>query len=524
MSESNTRYKKIKALGKGGFANVYLVKDRFNHDRPLVLKVMDLTSMGKPEQAMAKKEVEILSSLHHKHIIGYCDNFHAKGRLHIAMEHAAGGDLWQRIRAQGSRHFSENQICLWFYQICSALDYLHKSKIFHRDLKPQNVFLTQNGDVKLGDFGVSKVMNSQAMAHTQIGTPFYISPEICQNKPYDSKSDIWSLGCLVFELCALKPPFIADDMKAMMKKICYTSAPPISASFSVGLAESVTSMMHKQPRKRPSASRLLKRPLLAQHTPKPERNVELDDGALPQGNRAFAQGAVAPAENSELKQAAPAPPLLLNVRQSAAAPQPLLHQAPLINADEVSGGAAADEYDIFANRKPPSFRENKNRRPAVVDIAPAPPEHPEPIWSPRQHPEPLELRSPPRARRHSFDGVPFSQRNYHRGVKPVAKSLSPVPSPKPKWRVPACKEPPMKANYSDDIDYQCKLPKLAPPPVLQYSEPEPRHYGLHPQGRSNRKPLQREHNFKLPADRYIPYLDHQLGYVEKRHRKRRSSI
>merc|ERR1711934_883828 len=139
--------------------------------------------------------------------------------------------------------------------------------MIHRDLKPQNVFLTLSSDVKLGDFGVSKLMQTQAMAHTQIGTPFYISPEICQNKPYDSKSDIWSLGCLIFELCALKPPFIADDMKSMMKKICYTSPPPLSASFSVGLIESVASMMHKQPRKRPSTGRLLRRPLLLQYTP-----------------------------------------------------------------------------------------------------------------------------------------------------------------------------------------------------------------------------------------------------------------
>jgi len=261
------RYKKVKTIGKGGFAKVYLVKDQHNRGSTACMKVIEIGGMSREEQAAAKIEVQILASLNHPNIIGYYDSFLHNNRINIVMEHAPNGDLHGKIQAQGAHTFKEDRITSWLAQILAAIRHIHGQKMIHRDIKPQNVFLTANDEAKIGDFGITKVMAHQSMARTQIGTPFYISPEICQSKPYDAKSDIWALGCLAHELATLRPPFMADDLKAMMKRICYAKAPPIASFYSQELRESIIEMMHKDQRKRPSARRLMDLPIYAAHAP-----------------------------------------------------------------------------------------------------------------------------------------------------------------------------------------------------------------------------------------------------------------
>ena len=99
-----------------------------------------------------------------------------------------------------------------------GLKILHDQRILHRDLKCANIFLTKDGQVKLGDLNVSKVAK-KGLLYTQTGTPYYASPEVWQDKPYDKKSDIWSLGCVLYEIVTLKPPFRADDMKGLYRKV-----------------------------------------------------------------------------------------------------------------------------------------------------------------------------------------------------------------------------------------------------------------------------------------------------------------
>lgn len=132
------------------------------------------------------------------------------------------GDLAYHIkkRKEKNDYFSEEVIMNWFVQICLALLYVHTRKVLHRDIKSSNIFLTGNYTVKLGDFGISRVLsNSVQAANTVVGTPYYMSPEICQNKPYNFKSDVWSLGCVLYELCTLKRAFAADNLLGLVYKI-----------------------------------------------------------------------------------------------------------------------------------------------------------------------------------------------------------------------------------------------------------------------------------------------------------------
>ena len=132
------------------------------------------------------------------------------------------GDLANQVKKakKENRHFSESQVMQWFVQLCMALEYIHRKKILHRDLKSQNVFLTRNNCVRLGDFGISKVLeNTNDVALTVQGTPYYMSPEVCQSKPYSYASDVWSLGCILYELCMLQHAFSGENLLGLVFKI-----------------------------------------------------------------------------------------------------------------------------------------------------------------------------------------------------------------------------------------------------------------------------------------------------------------
>lgn len=125
------------------------------------------------------------------------------------MEYADSGDLYQKINEMRMTQspMSEKEIWMIFIQITKGLRAIHDMNVMHRDLKCANVFMNRDGSVKLGDMNVSKVTNKEGLNFTQTGTPYYASPEIWQDKPYDIKSDVWSLGCVLYEMITLRPPF-----------------------------------------------------------------------------------------------------------------------------------------------------------------------------------------------------------------------------------------------------------------------------------------------------------------------------
>ena len=208
-------------------------------------------------------EIEILKQLNFPHLIRYYKSFVHKNKLCIIMEYADGGDLYSKIKlhAQQNRLIPENDIWNLFIQLCYGLEYLHSKKIIHRDIKSQNVFLTKKGEVKLGDFGISKILkNTNEFAKTSLGTPFFLSPEICQGKAYNHKSDVWMLGCVLYEMAALKKPFDGENLPILMKNILTKDIVPIPNFYSDNLRNLVTILLDKNMNSRPSVSEILSLP------------------------------------------------------------------------------------------------------------------------------------------------------------------------------------------------------------------------------------------------------------------------
>ncbi|XP_067451228.1 interferon-induced very large GTPase 1-like isoform X3 [Thunnus thynnus] len=180
------------------------------------------------------------------------------------MDYCEGGDLLEKIKSQKGELFSEDQILDWFVQICLALKHIHDRKILHRDIKPQNIFLTKDETVQLGDFGVSRVLNSsKELATTFIGTPLYLSPEIWKNKPYNNKSDIWALGCVLYEMCTLKRAFNSDNSMHLEVKIVRGLYPRVSDHYSQELRSLLEHLLKHDPTERPSVSSILEEPFLS---------------------------------------------------------------------------------------------------------------------------------------------------------------------------------------------------------------------------------------------------------------------
>ena len=198
-------YDSVRKIGRGNYGTVYLARDKRN-GKHYCLKQIQMETYSAEERANAQQEVEVLRTLDHPGIVRYREHFLHGESLCVVMTYCEGGDLAAIIkrRAKKEDHFTEAEVLDWFVQLVMALHHVHSKKILHRDLKTQNIFITKNL-VKLGDFGIAKVMEgSMSAASTVIGTPYYMSPEVCQNQPYSYKSDVWALGCILYEMCALQ--------------------------------------------------------------------------------------------------------------------------------------------------------------------------------------------------------------------------------------------------------------------------------------------------------------------------------
>ena len=258
------KFAKEKKIGEGAFGKAWLVHRKDDLNSRFVIKEVNISKMSHREKDDARNEITVLSQMKHPNIVSYQGSFEEAGKLFILMDYCDGGDLHTKISSLKNQLFEEDQIVNWFVQLCLGIKHIHDRKILHRDIKTQNIFLNRQASiVKVGDFGISKVMNSTVeLARTCIGTPYYLSPEICEGRPYNHKSDVWSLGCVLYELVSLKHAFEAGNMNNLVLKIIKGSYPALPTKYSKELRNLVGLLLKRHPRDRPSVNEILKTPII----------------------------------------------------------------------------------------------------------------------------------------------------------------------------------------------------------------------------------------------------------------------
>ena len=256
-------YDILNLVGEGAFATVFRVRRKCDH-KDYALKRIKLPQMSQKELSNSLNEVRLLASIKSPYIISYKEAFidEATKSLCIITEYASGGDLANKVKSLKKTGKSMEEEELWrvAIRLISGLKHLHGMKIFHRDLKAANVLVGNEG-VKLGDLNVS-IVSKNGMAYTQAGTPYYASPEVWNNKPYDSKCDVWSLGCVLYELATHKPPFNGNGMEDLWKKINKGVYDRIPQCYSEDLGALISMCLKTKASDRPSCDQLLKCPLI----------------------------------------------------------------------------------------------------------------------------------------------------------------------------------------------------------------------------------------------------------------------
>ena len=211
----------LSKIGKGTFGSVYKIKNIITGDI-YALKKIPYTNCDEKDKINIINELRILKFCNCPFLLNYYYSYITNHHINIITNFAKYSDLFKIINSYKlkKKKFEEDVIWSYFIQVALGIEYLHFNNIIHRDIKVANVFLDENDRIYLGDFGICKVLNmEQHLTDTQIGTPYYMSPEIVRRKTYSKKIDIWSLGCLLYELIYFKPPFTGKDISSLFKNV-----------------------------------------------------------------------------------------------------------------------------------------------------------------------------------------------------------------------------------------------------------------------------------------------------------------
>ncbi|GKT24106.1 hypothetical protein ADUPG1_012632 [Aduncisulcus paluster] len=246
-------YDKRVLIGRGAFGKVFRARRR-RDGMQVALKMIDLRGKTDKVVQQALNEVRVMLSFRAPQAVHQFASFVENGHVCLVMELMEGGDLEGFIKERGKQksHLSIARVLLWTFQIVSGVNRMHMMRVLHRDLKPQNIFLTRNGDAKIGDLGLSRVMSDKTLvAHTVCGTPLYQAPEVCSGDGYDDKADVWSIGCILYEMMAFRPPFIASNHLALYNKVINDTPKPLPECYPSYLSNIVRRMLSKVASDRP---------------------------------------------------------------------------------------------------------------------------------------------------------------------------------------------------------------------------------------------------------------------------------
>ncbi|XP_062254090.1 serine/threonine-protein kinase Nek9 isoform X2 [Platichthys flesus] len=280
--EEKLHYIPIRILGRGAFGEATLYR-RTEDNSLVVWKEVELKSLSEKESRDVMNEISILSILEHNNIIAYFNHFLDKNTLLIELEYCNGGNLYDKINQQKGKLFSEEVVIWYLYQIASAVCHIHKAGVLHRDIKTLNIFLTKTDLIKLGDYGLAKKLDSEfSMAETCVGTPYYMSPELCQGSKYNFKSDIWAMGCVIFEVLTLTRTFDATNPLNLCVKIVQGNwtMDVNSDVYSSALIKMVYECLDQDPAGRPTSEQILDQPFISCCRKEMEERVALLNSAM----------------------------------------------------------------------------------------------------------------------------------------------------------------------------------------------------------------------------------------------------
>eukprot|EP00927_Polykrikos_kofoidii_P076683 TRINITY_DN73735_c0_g1_i1.p1 TRINITY_DN73735_c0_g1~~TRINITY_DN73735_c0_g1_i1.p1 ORF type:complete len:706 (+),score=118.99 TRINITY_DN73735_c0_g1_i1:78-2195(+) len=376
-------YLLVRQIGRGQYGTAHLIRrvgvgaQVVGSDADdMVAKVVFLDNMKDKDRCLALQEVELLRRLRHPNVVFYHESWlhgtkvegdegcadrstdaarsplatSSHGVLVTIMELCAGGDMrhWLEVRAKNQEHLSETAILGLFAQMLTGVRYIHSQRILHRDLKTGNMLLDASHQiVKIGDFGISRVLESTvAVAMTTLGTPYYMSPEVCKGEPYREKSDIWSLGCVLYEMCVFRHAFESQSLLGLVYCIVSERYEPVPERYSQGLSEFVAHLLAKNADERPSAAEALTFDVL-----KP-----LFDGSEVLERTDLGSGSCPP----------PPPPVYQQAELGAFPPQP-----PPTPQSESVAGWLEESLDEMTSLEPSFSNETRPRPPESVPL-PAP--------------------------------------------------------------------------------------------------------------------------------------------------------
>uniref|UniRef100_A0A8C1UD94 non-specific serine/threonine protein kinase n=1 Tax=Cyprinus carpio TaxID=7962 RepID=A0A8C1UD94_CYPCA len=280
--EERLHYIPIRVLGKGSFGEATLYR-RTEDNSLVVWKEIDLNCLSDKKRRDVMNEISILSILQHNNIIAYFNHFMDKNTLLIELEYCNGGNLYDKINQQKGELFKEEVVVWYLYQIAAAVAHIHKAGVLHRDIKTLNIFLTKTNLIKLGDYGLAKKLGSEySMAESCVGTPYYMSPELCQGVKYNFKSDIWAMGCVLFELLTLTRTFDATNPLNLCVKIVQGNwTMEINSDvYTSDLIKLVYECLDQDPEKRPTAEQILEQPVISRVRAELEERVAALNSAI----------------------------------------------------------------------------------------------------------------------------------------------------------------------------------------------------------------------------------------------------